>query len=125
MSKDKRSRDMVHAIDKDVRSGKREMNRSQMELQRQEKSLISEIKKYAHQGDKAMCARLAQQLISVRKHMAQNTQMSVQMSQVGCQARMCAAQQRLVNISANTSKTLAAVNKVSTLMQNALFLMYL
>lgn len=115
MSNDNRTRKLVRQVERETRTGKREVARSKAELEREEKALIAEIKKYARLGDKAMCSKLAQQLISVRKHIGQNVRMSAEMSQIGNQARLGAAQYRLMTVAQGTTKAMTAVNSVSSL----------
>ncbi|KAA0191596.1 hypothetical protein FBUS_05915 [Fasciolopsis buskii] len=110
MSNDNRTRKLVRQVERETRTGKREVARSKAELEREEKALIAEIKKYARLGDKAMCSKLAQQLISVRKHIGQNVRMSAEMSQIGNQARLGAAQYRLMTVAQGTTKAMTAVN---------------
>ncbi|TPP56836.1 hypothetical protein FGIG_07489 [Fasciola gigantica] len=111
MSSDNRNRKLVRQVEKETRSGKRDIARNKMELEREEKALVAEIKKYAQLGDKAMCSRLAQQLISLRKQIGRNVRMSAEISQIGTQARLGAAQHRLMTVAQETSKTMTAMNK--------------
>lgn len=80
-------------------------------MERQEKQLEADIKKAAREGNKAVCAILAKQLVNLRK---QKTRFYVANSQIGAvnnQAKAIHASSKMAGAMSSTAKTLKSVNE--------------
>eukprot|EP00053_Salpingoeca_punica_P005167 m.52952 g.52952 ORF g.52952 m.52952 type:complete len:205 (+) comp13115_c0_seq2:39-653(+) len=88
-----------------LRSAERDLVRDRATIERQEKQLEEEIRKYAKQGNKQIVTRLAKQLVQLRSAKARS--MSAQSHIVGASAQMSA-----MHASAKVATTMQTAGKV-------------
>lgn len=80
------------------------MDRSQRDLERQEKQLEADIKKAAKEGNKQVCALLAKNLVRLRAQKTRCQTVSSQIGAIGSKSKVIQANQKMAGAMATTTK---------------------
>ncbi|CAI4230954.1 unnamed protein product [Auanema sp. JU1783] len=103
----------MRANNKIIRKANRELESDRRQMQRREKELEDQIRMYAKQGQKDVCAKLAKQLVNMRNQRTKSVQMSANLTGINAQNTHMQSMSRMAGIMGDTTKTMQAMDKLN------------
>ncbi|OQR84767.1 SNF7 family protein [Achlya hypogyna] len=107
----KTPREQAREAKREIAHGQRDLEREKAALERQEKTLVLDIKRAAKDGNAAGTKILAKQLVQVRQQKDKLSVMKANLGGIAMQASTMAAQHVVMATMEKTTKTMVAANK--------------
>lgn len=95
---------------RELSRAQRQIQRTNVDLEREEKKLEIQIKNLAKQGQTDACKRLAKQLVQIRNQKTRNTAANHRIGAIGSQAKMMGANDALAQAMASGASVMKATN---------------
>ena len=109
--KEPTTKEQVKEVKRSARKGQREISRELAQLERQEKTLIADIRKRAQKGNDRATRALAKQLVQLRAAKDRLTTAKTQLASTALQATTMGAQAAVAESLGSTAKVLGTMNK--------------
>jgi len=105
------AKELVKEQKKTVRKSQREIDREMRGLEKQEKTLLANIKKHASAGNNAAAKTLAKELVRTRGTKGKLQQTSSQLGSIGMRASDMASTMAMTNAMKSGTEVMSAMNK--------------
>uniref|UniRef100_A0A7E4VYR7 Charged multivesicular body protein 2b n=1 Tax=Panagrellus redivivus TaxID=6233 RepID=A0A7E4VYR7_PANRE len=103
-------KETARANQRQLRRTNRDLASDMRALERREKEVELEIKKYAKAGHIDACKTLAKQLVRIRQQKTNNVNMGARVTSIGAQANTMGSMHTMANAMGTTAKTMKTVN---------------